>query len=723
MSSDLPTPLGSTIVGQALKNDLDSEGKWNQISFADGTIQTTATAGSVSSSTDNAIVRFDGTSGAQQNSGIIIDDSDSLGIGTTPGATNQLHVLLDAAKDILIDGATNPRTIATGSMRFEQKPSIVNTRAITINLDINSQPLSHAQVTNITTTGLAPGETASAYDVNVDRSTSTGGVIRAYEMSISGAGSAVGHLMHADPGIIPLVQFSGEFINIEQAWDENGGFTDVTTAFNSTGTNVTLFDTNGDAIHIGMDSVFDGIEINLDTFAGGAGIKPVFAYSSGGGTPVWTTFVPSADETQGFRQNGVINWLVSDLTTPTWAVATINAVSKFYIRITRTQASIPVDPIEDTIQVASTTTYFWDAEGNVNIASVTVPSVIGGIGAGDDLTLQSTSNATKGSIFFGAAQNSAYDEVNERWGFGTATPESTIHFSDTIGPIITFEDQADITRGYIAFNGNNLLWSINKNPVSSVFSNTGEPGARISVVTSSGDSNISFYTSNVNNVAETLAIFISNTGNLGIATALFGTSAVSTFAISNGTLGDPAADMVQMASEDNGAGNASWLLQPELGTALRYGNNILDVESGDLTLLPATGNSIITGVSYLLKRFLAIVTLDTGDAETLVGLTPNAVIMSAAIRVSTQITGLDSANHSIRLGVNGVSNKYINVAQGSSQTTIDVNVKSKFTFTTAAGTESAALVLTIEGGSDNIPSGGAVEVEIIYLDSANLPDV
>ena len=38
------------------------------------------------SSTDNAIVRFDGTSGAVQNSSVVIDDSGNVGIGVTPSA-------------------------------------------------------------------------------------------------------------------------------------------------------------------------------------------------------------------------------------------------------------------------------------------------------------------------------------------------------------------------------------------------------------------------------------------------------------------------------------------------------------------------------------------------------------------------------------------------------------------------------------------------------------
>ena len=46
-------------------------------------------------------------------------------------------------------------------------------------------------------------------------------------------------------------------------------------------------------------------------------------------------------------------------------------------------------------------------------------SVIGGTASGNNLTLSSTSNATKGKILFG---NSAFDEVNNRLGINTTTP-------------------------------------------------------------------------------------------------------------------------------------------------------------------------------------------------------------------------------------------------------------------------------------------------------------
>ncbi len=48
-----------------------------------------------------------------------------------------------------------------------------------------------------------------------------------------------------------------------------------------------------------------------------------------------------------------------------------------------------------------------------------VPTIKGGSASGGTLTLQSTSHATKGKILFGT---SAYDEVNNRLGIGTASP-------------------------------------------------------------------------------------------------------------------------------------------------------------------------------------------------------------------------------------------------------------------------------------------------------------
>jgi hypothetical protein len=145
--------------------------------------------------------------------------------------------------------------------------------------------------------------------------------------------------------------------------------------------------------------------------------------------------------------------------------------------------------------------------------------------------------------------------------------------------------------------------------------------------------------------------------------------------------------------------------------------------SSDVDLVPDTGKSVDIGVSCMLKRFYAEVTLATDNAETDVGLTPAAVILSAAIRVSVQIDGLDSADHHIQLGINGNASKYIDVAQGGAAQNISVNKKGNYKFDPTTDTEAAALKLTITGGTDQIPTAGKVYVEVIYLDSANLADV
>lgn len=56
--------------------------------------------------------------------------------------------------------------------------------------------------------------------------------------------------------------------------------------------------------------------------------------------------------------------------------------------------------------------------------------------------LVSTSNATKGKILFGAAGLSAYDEVNERWGIGTASPTATLHLRSTGNAVARLETTA-----------------------------------------------------------------------------------------------------------------------------------------------------------------------------------------------------------------------------------------------------------------------------------------
>ncbi len=283
------------------------------------------------------------------------------GAGIFDGSIHQMHFPMVADQDILIDGATNPRTIDTGMMRFEQVPAIPDTRALTVNVNANSQPGTHAIVVNMTATAIAAGEVISAYDVNLIAGNSSGGIMRAFEVSMVGTGIAADAL-HCDPGVSPLTHHSGSFINVESAW---ANAVDVTASFNSAAVDATLFAANGDVVTIGMDAPFDDIEVILATAASGAGVKPTFEYSTGG--PGWTVFAAS-DETIGFRQGGLISWEIGDLAG--WATQADNGVDKYWIRITRTQVGLTTPPIEDTIQVQAVTEYGWDAIGDVTIRNL-----------------------------------------------------------------------------------------------------------------------------------------------------------------------------------------------------------------------------------------------------------------------------------------------------------------------------------------------------------------
>jgi hypothetical protein len=56
----------------------------------------------------------------------------------------------------------------------------------------------------------------------------------------------------------------------------------------------------------------------------------------------------------------------------------------------------------------------------------------GGTASGNNLTLLSTSAATKGSIFFSTGSTSAFDQTNVRLGIGTAAPVYKLHIQDNV---------------------------------------------------------------------------------------------------------------------------------------------------------------------------------------------------------------------------------------------------------------------------------------------------
>ena len=168
-------------------------------------------------------------------------------------------------------------------------------------------------------------------------------------------------------------------------------------------------------------------------------------------------------------------------------------------------------------------------------------------------------------------------------------------------------------------------------------------------------------------------------------------------------------------------GNDAWISRHHNQT-----NGVDRTGRGGQLLAPFNGQvyfatqsaSVEVGTNFYIKTVRSLVTLTA--TETAVGLTPGGVILGAAFRVSTQITGLSNDAHTLGLGINGTPAKYCTVTHAVA-TTIDVNTKAQYNGLTLAA-ETNALVLTIGVGGDTIPTAGAVEVEIHYLFQDAIPN-
>lgn len=115
------TPLVSTRVNEALKAQLDQDGKWVQILFSDGTTQSTASSGGdvvgASASTDGELPRFSGTGGktlqrSNTFTGVLKATSGVVGTATTTGTGD---VVL-ATSPVFQTQITTPSIVAAAAL-------------------------------------------------------------------------------------------------------------------------------------------------------------------------------------------------------------------------------------------------------------------------------------------------------------------------------------------------------------------------------------------------------------------------------------------------------------------------------------------------------------------------------------------------------------------------------------------------------------------------------
>jgi len=272
---------------------------------------------------------------------------------------------------------------------------------------------------------ISAGEAEEAILINIDESSATGGNIIGLEI-LSTEGSAKIYGIKAGALVNPIVQLSGVFSNMDSALVKG---IDNLANFTSTTLNATMFVADDDNVTIGDAAKFEEIEFLLETVASNPGIKPTFEYSNG--TGVWVEFSPT-DGTGGMRNTGVIAWDDSDI--PDWSAG---AGSEYLIRINRTQNALSTVPVENKVQIASTTKYEWDENGNL---------VINGIMASGNITPDTNNTGSVGN---------ATDYFGE--GFFNVLYAITGYFGSLYGGII-YEAGTSLTLKYLeltdSFGGN-----------------------------------------------------------------------------------------------------------------------------------------------------------------------------------------------------------------------------------------------------------------------------
>lgn len=273
----------------------------------------------------------------------------------------------------------------------------------------------HVDKTSVLSTGIID----TIFDIVIDLGDSTGGDIHVIDVALTQNVTLANiSIIGAHSGVDVIHQEVGVDAFLGKAWTYNSvvGYTDVSNAFNTSGTDVTLFGSDNDYVYIGSSSMFDNIIVTLDTVASATifQVNPIWEYSTGGA--VWQSFTPG-DDTNGFQQSGFIRFGRGTLSD--WATENVNAGGAFYyIRFQRTRNYLATTPIEDRIQLESTVSgdYSWNSDGNITVNNVRQTVSSGALTDGAPTTAEIT-----GILGFGPT------DVGAGWTTYILDTDGTVH--------------------------------------------------------------------------------------------------------------------------------------------------------------------------------------------------------------------------------------------------------------------------------------------------------
>lgn len=402
-----------------------------------------------SSSTDNAIVRFDGTTGKLgQNSGIIIGDDNTIIVPNdipltfaATGGGNSNSFKTSSSNEFLFDVGANNNV------------KIKGTTGGTTNFGYTNSSFTYVWQTDSAGNSTQSGRMTAA---NATIGTFTG-LLKGASGVVSAATAGTDYIVPTSSFTAGSIAFGGSSGQLNQDnanffWDDSNNRLGLGTtspsfvlhAIQNTGNDAEFLLQNtsagkGSYFAVQGNSNFVAFDILNATGSpqnwkiGMFGNSKFTILNNLNNAGVLTTpFVIGTDDKVTF--SSLTNGLVKS-TSGLLSNATAGTDYQLPITLTTTGTSGAATFIANTLnipQYAGTTYTFstglTNASGTITSNLSTGVSggqtAIGGTGSGDNFTLSSTSNGTKGKIVFGT---SVYDEVNNRLGIGQTTPTAVLH--------------------------------------------------------------------------------------------------------------------------------------------------------------------------------------------------------------------------------------------------------------------------------------------------------
>lgn len=344
-------------------------------------------------------------------------------------------------------------------------------------------------------------------------------------------------------------------------------------------------------------------------------------------------------------------------------------------------------------------------------------TLIGGTASGNSLTLQSTSNATKGKILFGT---SGYDEVNNRLGLGTPSPSTVLEISNSDPRIVMRNGSTrDLTidadfGGVCQFNFRRSTGAatIDFNPQT----DAGVGDATFRFFRSTITSGSVYYdifigdgtgTQNARLGGNTDTFFAMSTGNVGIGINNFG-SAQKALGIKNGTApSSSVTDSVLVYAADVSSSSELFVrdeaTRVEQISGLRARNSAQFDMTNNTTLADVTGLSkgLLAGVIYAFKAVLFYDADATGGHKYAIAGTATATSIKYHIRsISDATSALVITSRQTALAGSA----------GQAGSTAGLTIIEGVIAVNAAGTLTVQFAQNAENGTSSILTGSYMEI-------------